>query len=73
MRKIIIIGFLSTILIFTLSNNVMCQPPRPPVHPGEDGGTPIGGVSAPIDGGLSILLLAAGIFGSRKYIRAKQD
>jgi hypothetical protein len=32
---------------------------------------PIGG-SAPIDGGLSILLVAAGLFGTNKYYKANK-
>ena len=71
MKKVIIIGFLTTMLMVTLLSSVKSQPPRPPSNPGNVGNIPIGG-SAPIDGGLSILLVAAGLFGTNKYYKANK-
>jgi hypothetical protein len=62
-------------LILALPLMFKGQPPSPP-HPnggsGPDGGNTVVGGIAPIDGGLSILLLLGAAYGSRKIYRLKK-
>lgn len=55
----------------TLATITMAQPPDPPA-PGSGGGsnTPMGG-TAPIDGGLAILLAAGIGYGAKKVYHAR--
>jgi hypothetical protein len=62
-------------LILTLPLIFNGQPPAPP-HPnggsGPGSGNTVVGGAAPIDGGLSILLLLGAAYGSRKIYRMKK-
>ncbi len=67
MKKIII-----TIAIFFGSIYMYAQPIPPPSQNGQNGNQPGGG--APIDGGLSILLLMGAAYGTKKTIQIiKED
>jgi hypothetical protein len=72
MKKIIFITLL--LLTMTFSISVFAQEPPPP-NGGNDPGnnnTPVGG-GAPIDGGLTILLLAGLAYGGRKVFQIKNN
>jgi hypothetical protein len=62
-------------LILALPLIFKAQPPSPP-HPnggaGPDGNNTVVGGGAPIDGGLSFLLLLGAAYGSRKIYRLKK-
>jgi hypothetical protein len=62
-------------LILVSSVMSKAQPPSPP-HPnggsGPDGNNTVVGGAAPIDGGLSFLLLLGAAYGSRKIYRRKR-
>ncbi|MFZ4521593.1 MAG: hypothetical protein ACOYNC_07800 [Bacteroidales bacterium] len=51
---------------------VIAQPPPPPPTANESGNGPIGGNSAPIDGGLAISLVMVAGYGSWKMLKALQ-
>ena len=72
MKSIIIkLSFLLLIMVFTgMINNSQAQPPRPP-HSIPVGGIPIGG-DAPIDGGISIMILLSAAYGTKKYFSKKE-
>jgi len=59
--------FLLVVVVTGLFNSLSAQPPRPPHRP-PSGGNPIGG-SAPIDGGMSIMILLSAAYGTKKYFR----
>ncbi|MCK9422974.1 MAG: hypothetical protein M0Q38_10275 [Bacteroidales bacterium] len=65
--------FVILFFIMTFSLTTIAQGPMPPPPPGEKGSNnnqaPAG---APIDGGLSILLVLAGAYGSRKWVRSRK-
>ena len=64
--------FVLLIALSGLINSASAQPPRPPSRP-PSGGNPIGG-NAPIDGGLSIMiLLSAAYGGTKKYFSKKEE
>lgn len=68
MKKFLISIMILLSLTLT-SNHLFAQgPPEPPVDPG-DGGGPVGG-SAPIGGGIAILLSLGAAYGGRKLYRA---
>lgn len=59
--------------LFLLSSSVFCQggPPPPPGDPSSGGG-PVGG-SAPVGGGIEILLALGAAWGSRKIYLLKKE
>jgi hypothetical protein len=73
MKKYIKPIFITFVIIagLTIAHVSFAQPPAPPAS-GSNGGasTPMGG-TAPIDGGLSILLAAGAIYGGKKIYQAK--
>jgi hypothetical protein len=62
--------FLLIITLTSLVNSTSAQPPRPP-HGPPPSGTPIGG-NAPIDGGMSIVILLSAAYGTKKYFFKKE-
>ena len=71
MKKIYSIALTILIIFLTLASDglVMGQPPAPPGGHGLDGNHAPGG-SAPLDGGILYLLLAASVYGAFKLVRA---
>ncbi|HPE57780.1 MAG TPA: hypothetical protein PK904_15340 [Bacteroidales bacterium] len=65
------------VLAIAVMTSVAIQAQTPP-HPSQNGngsnvgGGPVGG-AAPIDGGLSLLLLAGAAYGARKVYKIKKD
>lgn len=55
-----------------LADQLLAQPPTPP-STGNTGGTPMGGATAPIEGGLAIVLTMAVSYGARKYSLVKKQ
>jgi len=67
--------FLAAVLSFSAFTLIAQPPPPPPDNPGTTGG-PVGPVGGPIDGGLGILLVLAGIYGTKKVFdlrKSKQE
>jgi hypothetical protein len=65
------LSFLLLILVLTgLFNSLQAQP-IPPRRP-TDSGVPIGG-NAPIDGGLSIMIILSAAYGTKKYFLNRKN
>ncbi len=69
-----------TLILFLLLgsatiNNVLADDPAPPPPPGEHGASGDEGGGAPIDGGLSILLVLGATYGAKKIytVRKKKE
>lgn len=66
-----------TVMAFAMFLSLSLSAQQPP-HPSQNGdgsnvgGAPVGG-AAPIDGGLSLLLLAGAAYGARKVYNLKKD
>jgi hypothetical protein len=63
-----------SIFVFFLlfAGTILAQaPPPPPSNPSNDGNGPVTGGSAPIGGGIEILLLLGAAYGVKKAYKAK--
>ena len=74
MKKFMKIMLLTFVLVATpiLADQILAQPPTPP-SAGNAGGTPMGGATAPIEGGLAIVITMAVSYGARKYSMIKKQ
>lgn len=74
MKRIRIILFaIAMVAAPILSQQIMAQPPTP--NTGNQGGTAMGGGAgtAPVEGGLAILLTLAASYGYRRVTQGKKD
>jgi hypothetical protein len=74
MKKVIRFLFLAILLVMTSSvfNATFADPPDPPPLPGSHGNTDDVHVTAPIDGGLSIMLVMGLGYGALAVLRARK-
>jgi hypothetical protein len=69
MKKALLI--LAFLIVSTAA--VIAQPPPPPAEANQGGNGPIGGNGAPIDGGLTAVMLMVAGFGTWKWYKAHKQ